>query len=135
MADKGDILFPHKPCQKKIAGGKIRMPPLDHHHVGPFASDIARRFDDIKRVRRVKQVFRLFDLKTVVAVIPLFLMKKEFRVLHLVGDHLHVILFCQLPAHETRVMGYTAFVRIHGADQNNIFFHFPPSPVFNLYSE
>lgn len=106
------------------------MPPLDRHHVGPSASDIARRFDDIKRIRSVKQVFRLFDLKTVIAVIPLFLMKKEFRVLHLVRDHFHFMSFCQLPAHETRVVGYTAFVRIHGADQNDIFFHFSAISCF-----
>ena len=97
MADKRNILPAHKVRQEKIAGRKIRMPPLNHHHIRLFAPDIARCSHDIERIRRMEPVLRILYFETVVTVVPLFLVKKKFRILHLVGDHLHIVPLRQLP--------------------------------------
>lgn len=116
MADKDNILPAHKPREEKIAGRKIRMPPLDHHQIRLFPSDIARRPHNVERIRRMEQVLRALYFETVIAVIPLFFMKEELWVLHLIGDHLHIMPFRKLPAHESRVVGDTAFVGVYGSD-------------------
>lgn len=116
MADKYDILLPHKARQKVITGRKIGVPPLDQYHIRLLTPDIVRRPYDIKRICRMEHVFCTLYLKTVIAVVPLFFMKKKFRVLHLVGDHLHSMPFRQLSVHESCVVGYTAFIRIDRSD-------------------
>ena len=68
MADKRNILPAHKARQKKIAGRKIGMPPLNHHHIRLFAPDIARCSHDIERIRRMEPVLRILYFETVVTV-------------------------------------------------------------------
>lgn len=128
MADKRNILPAHKARQEKVAGCKIGMPPLNHHHIRLFAPDISRCSHDIERIRRMEPVLRILYFETVVTVVPLFLVKKKFRILHLVGDHLHIVPLRQLPVHETRVMRYTALVGIYRADQDDFFSHIQVIP-------
>lgn len=128
MADKRNILPAHKVRQEKIAGRKIRMPPLNHHHIRLFAPDIARCSHDIERIRRMEPVLRILYFETVVTVVPLFLVKKKFRILHLVGDHLHIVPLRQLPAHESCIMRDTSLVGIYRADQDDFFSHIQVIP-------
>ena len=123
MANKNDLLPTHKMCQKKIAGRKIRVPPLDHHQIRSLSPDMARCPYHIKRIRRMKHILRIRYLKTVIAIIPLFLVKEEFRILHLIRDHLYIITLCQLPIHESRIVGYPALIWIDRSDQDNFIAH------------
>lgn len=102
------------------------MPPLDYHQIRLLSSDIARRPHDVKRIRRVKQILCALYFEAVIAVIPLFLMKQEFGVLHFIGDHLHIVPFCQLSTHESRVVGDTAFVGVYRPNHNDFFTHMFP---------
>lgn len=138
MADEHNILPTHKPRQKKIAGRKIGMPPLDYHQIRLLPSDITRRPHDVERIRCVKQILCALYFEAVIAVIPLFLMKKEFGVLHFIGDHLHIVPFCQLSTHESRIVGNTAFVRVYRPDEDDllIFSHTVSCHFhFSIYSE
>lgn len=58
----------------------------------------------------MEQVLCAHYFEAVIAGIPLLLMKEEFRVLHLIRNHLHIVPFCQLPAHESRVAGDATLV-------------------------
>lgn len=121
MTDEHNVLFSHKPCEQKIAGRKIGMPPLNHHQIRFSASDIARRLYNVEGIRRVEQVLRALYFEAVIAVIPLLLVKKEFRVLHLIGNHFHIVPFCQFAVHKSRVVGDSAFVRVYWADEDDFF--------------
>ncbi|WP_283399455.1 hypothetical protein [Aristaeella hokkaidonensis] len=83
MANKYFFCFDHA-AQHLIAGSKVWMPPLDNHRSGFQAVDPVCGTEPIERMGGIDQKLSFINLKCVIGVILLFLMKQNSGILHFV---------------------------------------------------
>ena len=94
------------------------MPPLDNDFVGLHFYNIARYLKYIKGIGCIDKETGSFNPEGIIGIVPLFLLKEKFRVLHLIGDHGNIMLFTESTIHKTCIVGYSSLKRIYGADKD-----------------
>ena len=81
-----------KPSGKDgIAGGKIRMPPLNKHRIRLTAYYPFRSPKDINGIRGVYEIPGILRPEGIIFIIPLLPPEKKLRILHPVGDHQGIV--------------------------------------------
>ena len=110
------------------------MPPLNDNQIRIKLIDNSRTFKNIKGIGGIYKILGIIDLKALVILIPLFLLKKNPGILHAVGYGMYLTAFFKGSDKQSRIMGYATLKRIDRTDNDNFIkrpfcvFHFRQSP-------